>query len=78
MTTPKLTPEDRRRAERFVSRATLAARVSFVLVFGLLLAAIWGGGWRCAATAVLLAPIGAAAAALATRVRRALARAEET
>jgi hypothetical protein len=73
----QLTPEERGKAERFVSRAARVARVAAVLVFGLLLAAIWGGGWRCAATAALLAPLGLAAAALATRVRTALARDKE-
>ncbi|MGR6922599.1 hypothetical protein ACU635_50810 [[Actinomadura] parvosata] len=73
----KPTPEERRQAQRFVTRATWAARVAGVLVFGLLLAAIWGGGWRCAATAVLLAPLGLAAGWLAGRVRRELARSEE-
>ncbi|MEU4578967.1 hypothetical protein [Nonomuraea sp. NPDC023979] len=68
-----LTPEQRRQVERLITRAARAARAAGVLVFALLLAAIWLGDWRYAATAVLVLPVGVAAAALAGRLRRSVA-----
>ncbi|MGP4092975.1 hypothetical protein [Nonomuraea sp. KM90] len=75
--TAQLTPEQRRQAERIVTRATWAARAASVLVFGLLLAAIWVGDWRFAATAALVAPVGVVTAALAGRLRKGLASSKE-
>lgn len=77
MTAPRVTAEQRRQLERLARRATWIARVSGVLVFALLLAAIWLGDFRFAATAILVLPIGGVTAALSGRLRRALARAEE-
>lgn len=77
MTAPQLTDEQRRQLERIATRATWAARVAGVLVFVLLLAAIWAGDGRFAATAVLVLPVGVLAAAVAHRLRQALARTEE-
>ncbi|MEV0616148.1 hypothetical protein AB0I81_22735 [Nonomuraea sp. NPDC050404] len=77
MTAPKLTPEQRRQVEHLVARASRTAQVSFVLVFAGLLAAIWLGDWRFAATAALVLPVGVVMAALAGRLRRGLAANEE-
>lgn len=77
MTTPQLTVEQRLQLERIATRVTWTTRVSGVLVFVLLLAAIWLGDGRFAATAALVLPVGVVAAALAGRLRRALARTEE-
>jgi len=76
--TSKLTPEQRRQADRVVTRTTRVGQVSAVAAFGLALAAIWGGDWRFAATAALVFPIAVVALYLAGRLRRALAETEDS
>jgi hypothetical protein len=72
-----LTPEQRRQADRAVTRTTRIGQTAAVATFALLLAAIWGGDWRFAATAALVFPGAVFSLYLAGRLRRVLAETED-